>query len=93
MLRRLKTDEIDGKPLITLPERRLDIIDCEFDRHEREFYDELESRMEGAVKRLMQQGSTNTYTSVLLLLLRLRQGWSDVRVVDGTLLLTGWCSV
>jgi SNF2 family DNA or RNA helicase len=94
MLRRLKTDEIDGKPLVTLPERRLDIIDCEFDRHEREFYDDLENRMEGAVERLMQQGSTKAYTSMLLLLLRLRQGWSDVRITDvGTVLLTGWCSV
>ena len=94
MLRRLKTDEIDGKPLITLPERRLDIIDCEFDQHEREFYNVLETRMEGAVERIMQQGSTKSYMCVLLLLLRLRQGGSDMGI-DVARLLTGgmFCSM
>ena len=74
MLRRLKDDELNGEPLVKLPERRIEIVDCEFDAGERAFYDALQNKMEGTLERLMNQEKAANYTSVLLLLLRLRQG-------------------
>jgi SNF2 family DNA or RNA helicase len=73
MLRRQKNQILNGKPLIELPDRIVEIVDCEFDAVEKEFYNELEDRMKDTVDKIMQQ-EKRSYTSVLLLLLRLRQG-------------------
>jgi SNF2 family DNA or RNA helicase len=73
MLRRQKNQILNGKPLIELPDRIVEIVDCEFDAVEKEFYGELEGKMKKTVNKIMQQES-RSYTGVLLLLLRLRQG-------------------
>jgi SNF2 family DNA or RNA helicase len=73
MLRRKKTDSLDGKPLIDLPGRYVKTVPCEFDADEREFYTAVESKMEERLEKLMGNNKMN-YTSVLVLLLRLRQG-------------------
>lgn len=79
MLRRTKTQEIDGKPIIVLPPRTVDIIQCEFDDEERAFYQAVEARTSLAMNKFVEQGSVmSNYTSVLILLLRLRQGMSYV---------------
>lgn len=41
MLRRLKTAEIDGKRILNLPERNVQVVTCEFDHDERAFYQAL----------------------------------------------------
>jgi SNF2 family DNA or RNA helicase len=74
MLRRKKTDLVDGKPLLHLPARNVRVITCEFDAGERAFYDALEGKLQEVLERLLQQSGGRAYMSALLLLLRLRQG-------------------
>jgi SNF2 family DNA or RNA helicase len=77
MLRRLKTDTINGKPIIELPARDVAIVHCEFDADERAFYDALAAKIEIAVSKFQRAGTAQSnYTAILTLLLRLRQGLS-----------------
>jgi len=80
MLRRRKDQYLNGKPLIELPERFVNIISCPFDASEQAFYDSLENKMENMIEKLMANSKGN-YISVLLLLLRLRQGLSPLYMV------------
>ena len=81
MLRRRKDQTLNGEVLIKLPKRTVQVISCKFDDSESRFYDALESKMEGVIEKLMSSGQGNSsYISVLLLLLRLRQGISLVEV-------------
>ncbi len=75
MLRRTKDQTINGQRLIELPERKVNVISCPFDSAEQEFYNALENKMSDTLEKLMTSNSGNSaYMSVLLLLLRLRQG-------------------
>lgn len=73
MLRRTKNQILNGKPLLQLPERTLELVECSFNASEKEFYRLLENRMTSEVNKLVQSDNVN-YTHVLVLLLRLRQG-------------------
>ena len=78
MLRRRKTDALNGKPLIELPERHLSIVPCEFDKDEREFYFALENKIDEAMQKFVKNDEVmKNYTNVMVLLLRLRQGISQ----------------
>lgn len=74
MLRRRKDDIINGKKLIELPQRTVEVISCPFDAAERTFYEALENKMDEVLEKLLNQDKGSKYISVLLLLLRLRQG-------------------
>lgn len=74
MLRRRKDDTLNGKRLIELPKRTVEIVSCPFDVTERAFYASLETKMSETLEKLMNSDKGNKYMSVLLLLLRLRQG-------------------
>ena len=75
MLRRKKTDLLDGKPLLELPDRTVQIVTCEFSEEERAFYNKLENKIDEAMQAFIRSGDVmRNYTSVLVLLLRLRQG-------------------
>jgi SNF2 family DNA or RNA helicase len=75
MLRRRKDHILNGKPILSLPDRTVEIVSCEFSARERAFYNTIETKMADSLERIMgQKTKTNTYTSVLVLLLRLRQG-------------------
>jgi SNF2 family DNA or RNA helicase len=75
MLRRLKTDLVNGKPIIELPEREVKVVKCDFDEDERAFYKALEDKIEIAVSKFQRSGTVQqNYTAILTLLLRLRQG-------------------
>lgn len=77
MLRRRKTDVIDGKPLLELPGRYVSTVPCEFDENERQFYSALENKIDEAMQKYVQNNEVmRNYTNVMLLLLRLRQGIS-----------------
>lgn len=68
---------LNGKVLIELPKRTVEVISCPFDDSEQEFYDSLAKRMDDVLQKIMAaaEGSVGkAYISVLLLLLRLRQG-------------------
>lgn len=73
MLRRRKDDTLNGKRLIELPKRTVEIVSCPFDGSERAFYTSLETKMDETLEKLMSSDKGNKYISVLLLLLRLRQ--------------------
>ena len=75
MLRRRKTDALNGKPLIELPGRHLSIVPCDFDDDERQFYFALENKVEEAMQKFAKNNEVmKNYTNVMVLLLRLRQG-------------------
>lgn len=79
MLRRTKTDTLNGKPLLELPDRLVQIVPCAFDAEERAFYDSLQERVQNSLETLQKQGDmSKNYTSMLVLLLRLRQGSSSL---------------
>ncbi|KAJ9122037.1 hypothetical protein QFC24_004264 [Naganishia onofrii] len=46
MLRRTKDATIDGKPILNLPARKVEIVQCFFDPAERDFYDAFEKKQE-----------------------------------------------
>ncbi|KAJ7172070.1 SNF2 family DNA-dependent ATPase [Mycena filopes] len=72
MLRRTKTQQLNGKALVDLPPRTINIVSCKFDPSELAFYMALETKMEAVIDKLLRE-SGSSYISVLLLLLRLRQ--------------------
>lgn len=74
MLRRKKTDEINGKPILVLPDRNVAIVECQFDEDEMAFYTAMVERTEVTLNKFKKSGASNVFTSVLVLLLRLRQG-------------------
>lgn len=75
MLRRTKTTLVNGKPILELPDRLVEIVDCPFDLGERAFYDKVNELVQNRLETLQQQGGVaKNYTSMLMLLLRLRQG-------------------
>ncbi|KIO02504.1 hypothetical protein M404DRAFT_649793 [Pisolithus tinctorius Marx 270] len=82
MLRRTKNQILNGKPLLQLPQRNLDIIECRFDPSEQAFYARLESRMNSEVNKLVNQSENVNYTHVLLLLLRLRQACNHPSLIS-----------
>ncbi|WWC86455.1 uncharacterized protein L201_001332 [Kwoniella dendrophila CBS 6074] len=74
MLRRTKDATIDGKKILNLPGRTVNITPCDFDAEERAFYDALEKKTEWTFNKFVKNGTAQAnYTSVLTLLLRLRQ--------------------
>ncbi|KAJ3560995.1 hypothetical protein NP233_g10474 [Leucocoprinus birnbaumii] len=75
MLRRRKDDTLNGKKLIDLPKRTVEIVSCPFDSSERAFYTSLENKMDETLEKLLNSDGKggSKYMSVLLLLLRLRQ--------------------
>ncbi|WWD17666.1 hypothetical protein CI109_102107 [Kwoniella shandongensis] len=74
MLRRTKDAKIDGKAILNLPGRTVTVLPCPFDAEERAFYDALEKKTSLTFSRFVKAGTAmHNYTSVLTLLLRLRQ--------------------
>ncbi len=75
LLRRTKHDTIDGKPLIVLPERKSELLEHTFDDNdEKSFYKAVQEKSVVAVNKFLVAGTlAHNYSSVLLLLLRLRQ--------------------
>ncbi|KAI9203791.1 SNF2 family N-terminal domain-containing protein [Polychytrium aggregatum] len=84
MIRRTKFSKLEGKPLLNLPQRKVELKTIPFSLQERRFYDSLEDRMRRKLDAYMQEGSMGTnYTNVLCLLLRLRQACNHPKLVGG----------
>lgn len=73
MLRRSKTDKIDGKGILDLPAKDVEIEEAHLEGEEQAFYSELEQKNQKLAKRILEQKVRGGYSSVLTLLLRLRQ--------------------
>ncbi|CAG8606777.1 1100_t:CDS:10 [Paraglomus brasilianum] len=83
MLRRTKNTFIDGKPLLTLPERNVENIVVQFSPEERDFYQSLANRTQLTLNRYVKEGTlNNNFTNILVLLLRLRQACNHPNLVS-----------
>lgn len=74
LLRRTKFSKLDGKPLIQLPPRTTEKIHAVFSEDEQQLYDSLESKTQIQFNKYLKANSIGkNYSSILVLLLRLRQ--------------------
>ena len=74
LLRRTKDSVIDGKPILTLPEKHLIEEEVEMEDDEKKFYASLESASQATADKLLNSAaSSRSYSSILTLLLRMRQ--------------------
>ncbi|KAL5066772.1 hypothetical protein RYX36_017659 [Vicia faba] len=74
MLRRTKGTLLDGKPIITLPPKTINLSKVNFSHEERAFYKKLEADSRSQFKAYAAAGTVNqNYANILLMLLRLRQ--------------------
>ncbi|KAJ3534788.1 hypothetical protein NM688_g7079 [Phlebia brevispora] len=84
MLRRTKNTVLNGKPLLDLPDRIVNNVHCEFDPEEREFYNNVQAMVDTSLDKLQSSGEamSKNYTSMLVLLLRLRQACNHPSLVS-----------
>ncbi|KAJ9563696.1 hypothetical protein OSB04_008856 [Centaurea solstitialis] len=74
MLRRTKDTLIDGKPIIILPPKTINLTTVDFSDEERTFYDNLEAESRKRFKAYAAAGTVRqNFANILLMLLRLRQ--------------------
>ncbi|KAL5119689.1 hypothetical protein ACEQ8H_002295 [Pleosporales sp. CAS-2024a] len=74
MLRRQKTSEVDGKPILNLPTKHININNVEFSKDEHEIYKALEAKSQLQLNKYIKHKSVSAnYACILVLLLRLRQ--------------------
>lgn len=75
MLRRTKETVIDGKPILNLPPKTIEVVKTDFyDEDEREFYRSIAEKMTKIVNKFVRAGTVmNNYTSMLVAILRMRQ--------------------
>ncbi|KAI7866134.1 SNF2 family N-terminal domain-containing protein [Spinellus fusiger] len=82
-LRRSKKSTIDGKPILNLPERNVHFTHISFTQQEREFYDYVDAKAQACFEKLVNAGTVmKNYSSVLVLLLRLRQACLHPRLTN-----------
>ncbi|KAJ7696132.1 SNF2 superfamily protein [Mycena olivaceomarginata] len=72
LMRRMKTTLLDGKRLIELPEKTVELVTLMFSQEERDIYNQA-SNLNNITERLLNVSLLKNYASVLVLLLRLRQ--------------------
>ena len=75
LLRRVKSETIDGKPIVELPPKTVETVDLVFSAEERSFYKALEKRTVIQMSKYIAAGNelSAQYMFFLTLLLRLRQ--------------------
>ncbi|KAF5656697.1 dna repair rad16 [Fusarium heterosporum] len=74
MLRRKKNSQLNGKPILRLPEKTEEIVYAELSSEERDFYAQLEKHAQVLVNKYLREGTVSkNYSNILVLLLRLRQ--------------------
>jgi SNF2 family DNA or RNA helicase len=73
-LRRSKKAKIDGRPILNLPERNVHMTHIDFSPDERHHYDFVNQTAQARFNKYMKAGTVmRNYSSILVLLLRLRQ--------------------
>ncbi|XP_076882624.1 helicase-like transcription factor CHR28 [Bidens hawaiensis] len=84
LLRRTKSDLIDGKPIINLPPKTINLTAIDFSPEERAFYQKLEAESRSRFKAYAAAGTlSQNYANILLMLLRLRQACDHPLLVKG----------
>lgn len=85
MLRRKKDSMLDGKRLIELPTKHVEMEKLEFSQEEREIYQMVEARSQAKFNRFLRAGTVlKNYHQVLVMLLRLRQVCSHPALIQET---------
>ena len=90
-LRRTKQDEINGKPLVSLPDKIVNIVELEFTDEERKVYDLYKDKALHFIEKYMKRGTLlKNYAHVFAMMMRLRQlcchrellpvNWRDVNL-------------
>ncbi|XP_010268771.1 PREDICTED: helicase-like transcription factor CHR28 isoform X2 [Nelumbo nucifera] len=93
MLRRTKGTIIDGKPIITLPPKSIELKKVDFSKEERDFYSKLEADSCAQFKVYAAAGTIKqNYVNILLMLLRLRQACDHPLLVKSYDSNSVWCS-
>jgi SNF2 family DNA or RNA helicase len=83
MLRRTKDTVHEGKPIIILPKRHVNVLTSDFDDHkERAFYKDLEDQVKRNLEDAEDSGKRINHMVTLLMLLRLRQACSHPALVN-----------
>lgn len=83
MLRRTKNSMIDGKPILQLPPKNIEIETAMMDEDETEFYRALEAGAQAELNKYINQGTVmKNYSNVLVLLLRLRQACCHPKLIE-----------
>ncbi|KAF4394077.1 hypothetical protein G4B88_026046 [Cannabis sativa] len=84
MLRRTKGTLLDGKPIINLPPKSVELKKVEFSLEERDFYSRLEADSRAQFEEYANAGTVKqNYVNILLMLLRLRQACDHPSLVKG----------
>ncbi|CAN8245081.1 unnamed protein product [Cochlearia groenlandica] len=84
MLRRTKGSFIDGKPIISLPPKSIELRKVTFTEEERDFYSNLEQDSRDQFQEYKEAGTVKqNYVNLLLMLLRLRQACDHPLLVNG----------
>ncbi|XP_048231086.1 helicase-like transcription factor CHR28 isoform X2 [Ricinus communis] len=84
MLRRTKGTHIDGKPIINLPPKVVELKKVDFTDEERDFYTQLENDSRAQFREYAAAGTVKqNYVNILLMLLRLRQACDHPLLVRG----------
>ncbi|KAJ7325554.1 SNF2 family DNA-dependent ATPase [Mycena albidolilacea] len=74
LLRRTKNSTLEGKPILTLPPKDIEIVRLRFTDEEREIYDSFEKRSKISLNRFIRAGTLiKNHAAVLVMILRLRQ--------------------
>ncbi|KAK3829267.1 MAG: SNF2 family N-terminal domain-containing protein [Benniella sp.] len=82
-LRRTKKCQVDGKPILDLPERNVVQLSTPFSDDERAFYHALEQRTRERFNAYVRAGTVmKNYSNILVLLLRLRQACCHPHLIN-----------
>ncbi|KAG0307937.1 hypothetical protein BGZ98_009395 [Dissophora globulifera] len=82
-LRRTKTSQVDGKPILQLPQRNVEKVETPFSVDERSFYIALEQRTRDRFNAYVKAGTVmKNYSNILVLLLRMRQACCHPHLIN-----------
>ncbi|KAI9451415.1 SNF2 family N-terminal domain-containing protein [Lactarius psammicola] len=74
LLRRTKDSKLEGKPLLTLPPKTVELETLQFSPEERQIYDDFEKQAKVRVNKFIREGTIiQNHSAVLVMILRLRQ--------------------
>lgn len=83
MLRRTKSSEIDGKPILQLPPKEIEVENTQMDQDETEFYKALEAGAQAQMNKYINSNTVmKNYSNILVLLLRLRQACCHPKLIE-----------
>ncbi|KAI0725557.1 P-loop containing nucleoside triphosphate hydrolase protein [Fomitopsis betulina] len=98
LLRRTKNAQIEGEPILQLPEKHIDLIYLDFSEEERQIYDMFEGRARVMINRYIRENTVfKNNNNILVMILRMRQLCCHPHLIleltrefeDPTLLLSG----